>query len=278
MIDMIINDKGELLIRQRHTKPSVYLDHWALMSFAEDGANREKFISTIKVKEGTLCLSWLSFMEFAKVSRRQQEEAERFIDAVLPNIICMNPIFFEVISAERENQPEIKNIVHIDVGLARIFLAGAVQLVPPFSVRSLLDYCRDPRLMSDCDKFVRSSVARIESLREEYRTNAVFRRQVTTYDPNKFKDSKTQQLFLGIAQPLIANPKLKLTRQHVFDLMHTVVPSSYCDFVLLDAHWATQVEQAKQRLRKAGVNNAIVNVYCGKKGGLGCFLVDLSLS
>jgi hypothetical protein len=50
------------------------------------------------------------------------------------------------------------------------------------------------------------------------------------------------------------------------DFFHAVVPTRYCDFVLLDKDWAAHVERARKRLSDAGGDQAIATVFSKQAG------------
>ena len=74
---------------------------------------------------------------------------------------------------------------------------------------------------------------------------------------------------------LLIDPKTKITRNHAIDLFHAVVPAGYCDLVLLDKHWAAQVDRVRSRLVSAGITVPIAKVFSGKRGGVSRFLNEL---
>ena len=71
------------------------------------------------------------------------------------------------------------------------------------------------------------------------------------------------------------NRKLKITRKHAIDLLHAVVPVAYCDFVLLDKNWRTQVEHARTRFNKAGLSVPIARIFSEQENGIERFLYEL---
>ena len=46
MLTLYTDADGTPRVRHEHTSPAVYLDHWALMDFAEDQALADKFRQT----------------------------------------------------------------------------------------------------------------------------------------------------------------------------------------------------------------------------------------
>ena len=80
-----------------------------------------------------------------------------------------------------------------------------------------------------------------------------------------------------VRSPLV-NLMTKLTRNQSIDLLHAVVPVSYCDLVLLDNHLETQVDRVRSRLVSAGIRVPVAKVFSGKRDGITRFLNDLGSS
>ena len=50
---------------------------------------------------------------------------------------------------------------------------------------------------------------------------------------------------------------------------------AYCDYVLLDGHWATQVEQARKRITDGGLSFPMAKVFSEKNDGIKNFFKRL---
>jgi len=59
------------------------------------------------------------------------------------------------------------------------------------------------------------------------------------------------------------------------DVSHAIVAVGYCEYVLLDGHWATQVEQAQKRISDRGMSFPIAKVFSEKANGMEKFLQEL---
>ena len=77
---------------------------------------------------------------------------------------------------------------------------------------------------------------------------------------------------------LLVDKGTKMTRNQAIDLIHVVVPVAYCDFVLLDKHWETQVGRVRSRLNKADMSVPVGKVFSGKANGVDRFLCELESS
>jgi hypothetical protein len=71
---------------------------------------------------------------------------------------------------------------------------------------------------------------------------------------------------------LLVNKQMKITPNHAIDLLHAVVPVAYCNIVLLDKHWESQVERVRQRFVAARMRVPMAKVFSARSNGIDCFL------
>ena len=87
MIEFMINRSGDLKLLQRDVPPTVYLDHWALRRFSENNSLATRLTTALQSQNGTLALSWLNVVEFAKMTvERQARNVETLLEAILPRV------------------------------------------------------------------------------------------------------------------------------------------------------------------------------------------------
>jgi hypothetical protein len=79
-------------------------------------------------------------------------------------------------------------------------------------------------------------------------------------------------LLRAIVQGLIADRALPKDPNSAIDFLHTIVPSAYCDFVLLDGQWRHRVERAIEKLDAAGIPAKVATPFEEGKGGVQRFL------
>jgi len=68
---------------------------------------------------------------------------------------------------------------------------------------------------------------------------------------------------------------MSLSSNDALDFLHGVVPIAYSDYVLLDRRWASLGRQAVQRLRNAGHETLVAEIFSGEQGQLEMFLLSL---
>jgi hypothetical protein len=64
----------------------------------------------------------------------------------------------------------------------------------------------------------------------------------------------------------------QLTRNDAADFFHAIVPLAYCNYMLLDGHWATQASVAAHRLYGTGQFETIAQAFSKRQNGLLRFL------
>ncbi len=105
MIEWVILRNGLALV-QKLVAPSVYLDHWALLTFSGDAELSRRFTSALEARGGTLALSWVNVAEFAKVgSEEDARRAEEFVEANLPRLFFLEANPFVVRQRETRQYP-----------------------------------------------------------------------------------------------------------------------------------------------------------------------------
>ena len=62
----------------------------------------------------------------------------------------------------------------------------------------------------------------------------------------------------------ILRGNMGITSNDWCDMHHAIVPLAYCDFVLLDQRWHGIMSQIQNRLKKAGHDKEMAEVFCGR--------------
>ncbi len=254
---------GELTITQENFSPCVYLDHWALRNLSQDRASSDRFTNGLKNRGGTLALSWLNLVEFTAVTdNRQIDMADRLVEQVAPNLVFMALDPWLVISNEDSAIKE--NLRHGD-WLDKLIFEAFVKMprdgLSPISTRGLFrQYPPGTRLTED---LAATFLEKIEKARKQYSTDKNAQRMVNKPLKGSRIYPATRFLIPELLRVLIKNAAQKLTKNDASDFLHAVVPLAYCDYVLLDAHWATQAKAAADRLRKVGHIEKIAQTLSG---------------
>lgn len=278
MIKLTINKEGNLYVDEWCIPPTVYLDHWAWRKISESKTLTNRFSSALKARGGTLAFSWLNIIEFGKVTVEEQtRKADALLDEIWPHVFILYPNFFKVIEQEY------------------IILAGGERVAPHADLETLKSILKlsplgpnslcplpTPHLFGlvpstgvTYDDFADSVIHHIESLRQDYCNNREFYSTVNRIPKGGRIEFGTQFIARELLRSFLKNRTMQISRNHAMDVSHAIVAVAYCDYVLLDGHWATQVEQARKRIRDGGTSFHMAKVFSEKANGVETFLGEL---
>jgi len=277
MIELSVKDTGEPNARMRSPSPTVYLDHWAIRQFSESKELASQLTTAITSRGGTLAISWVNLAEFTKVTVEEQaRKAEKLIEATFPRVFLLDVNSFLVIERENrllEGAPPIPP--HADVDFLKAIIGLDPDSVNLLSARDLFAVLRNEASMQRFNNLADTIVGRIEALRDKLETDSQFQSAIARLPSGTPIQRGTRFILRELIRTLLVDPKTKLTRNHAIDLFHAVVPAAYCDLVLLDKHWETQIERVRSRLVSAGISVSVAKVFSGKRGGVSRFLEEL---
>ena len=84
----------------------------------------------------------------------------------------------------------------------------------------------------------------------------------------------TGALRIALIEQLFLQAQPDLDAHDVIDMLHTVVPGAYCQFVLLDGRWCDLVDRARRRLSRAGISG-VAQAFSDRNNGVSRFLEAL---
>ncbi len=272
MIEFRINENDDLEVGQADIPPNVYLDHWALRRFSESQDLSDRLTAALKQRNGTLALSWMNLAEFTKVADEEQaSKGEALLEKILPNIFFIEVDFGEVIQREDNLLAGGKFMPpHFDLDLLRMFSQMKPNSLNPFTAHALFKVIQS-KVSTRFDSLADTGIDRIEALRTQYAGTSAIKRLPSGPPIQR----GTRFIFRELVRALIVDKGTRITRNQVIDLFHAVVPVAYCDFVLLDKYWETQIGRVCSRFEKAGMAVPTAKVFSAKADGLNQFLNDL---
>jgi len=277
MIGFVIGRSGDLEIVQRDFSPTVYLDHWALLSFAENETLGTRLTAALKSQNGTLALSWLNVVEFTKVmAEGQARSVKQLLEMNLPRVFFLEVEPFSVIRREDEllaGRPLVAP--HADLDFLREFAHIKPMSLNSFTAHGLFKAVQDSPLGRSFEGLADSVVARVKALRYELDRSPSFQSAVRRSPSGSQIQRGTRFLLREMLRTLLVDKRMKITRNHAIDLLHAVVPVAYCDLVLLDKHWETQVDRVRQRFVAARMRVPMAKVFSARRNGLDRFLTEL---
>jgi hypothetical protein len=269
---------GDLSVIHRDISPSVYLDHWAWRRISGNPELSKRFSAILKARAGTLSLSWLNLVEYSQVEdEKQARQAEAFLEANMPHVFFIDPEPFAVLKREDQilaGQRGV-NAPHSDDKVVTEFLKMYRESVDPLSARNLFSMMCNKTTRSDFGRLADTVVGRLEAMRKEFDTDAAFQSTVKRLPKGPRLSQGTRFVVPELVGTVLRDGGMRITRNHAVDFLHATVPVSYCDLVLLDRHWTTQVEKVRARLKTAGIDVPIARVFSEADNGVERFLRDL---
>jgi hypothetical protein len=236
--------------------------------------------AALHTRNGTLALSWLNLAEFSKLTSQQQaRQTEALIEAILPSVFFLEIDPFKV--RDRENKLLAGGPArppHECPELLKALIALRPVSVKPLTARDLFAVMQNSKLAQGFDDLADTVVGRVETLRKEVDADPDFRSAVQRPPTWLQIQRGTRVIVRELVRALLVDKDTKITRNQAIDLLHAVVPVAYCDLVLLDKHWETQVERARSRLNGASISVPIARVFSGKANGVDRFLSELESS
>ena len=262
-----------LYVTQSFDAPTVYLDHWAIMTFAEDRALQDRLVTDIRDKGGTLVLSTLSFGEFAApVDPRHCRQAEEFIDRVMPRIFLTDQRLDEILAQERA-QPDnrVRFPPSSDTRQLRLLVQRCLDAGRPLSIHGFIGLARDwaPQIVAQLADLTRQYRERFERARQD----AVYRQRARDTLPDA-RRPRTMVIMGELMRGFALDQNAELTPNNCIDFLHALQVNS-CDFVLLDRAWQNRVEEMRRRILQSDPQMEIARCYSCGNNGLERFLVDL---
>lgn len=229
-----------LQVRQYFQRPAVYLDHWAFRRFSQDPKKREALVNAIADRDGMLAIGRLNLLEFTRVTDEAQvRAAEQLVQAVLPRIFFLDIQIMDVVRRE-------------DAGEAGA--CGDMEMFEHFG-RPLLDDVEQWRAMRLLD-ILTSGTYRPRFAQIEVNVLAGLN-EYSGLDPRTAREGleaaqQRPRATLGLARALVdeifRDKRRPLDPGDASDMLHTVVPCAYCDYVLIDSEWRDYVGRVRNRL------------------------------
>lgn len=268
MLTVDLGPDGLPVLMQNVTSPSVYLDLWALMDFAEDDALRDRLVAVLRRRGGTLAVSWVLLLEFSKVARDDTRgRVIELLEDLGSQLAFLQPLADRVVDEEDRllaTPPSLWDRgPHHDMDFVKMAQRCAR---PPrvLDVPALFELMSDPDFASQraqMEAVATHSSALLEEKRQKYRNDPAF--AATVDAPRKGETplpQPTRYVIRELFQGLIRDEK-KMTVNDWIDLLHMEVAVSYLDLVLLDRSWAARANDIRARLAKAGLLTNYARVF-----------------
>ena len=265
----------ELRVRQSFESPTVYMDHWAIMTFSEDLVLQDRFISAMALKGGTLLLSNISMGEFAEAENvRHSLDAEKFLERVLPNIFLTDFAFDKLLARE---QVEVNNERRFwppaDLPQLKLLAELAPGGPPCLTVNTFVQMAHQHRI--ELANVTAEVVNKIRDGFEQVRKHPDYVLKAKNTLPSE-KRTRTMIIMGKLMRGFNLDSNASISENDVIDFLHAAMPINCCDYVLLDGPWVGRVNTLKQRIASTGMNMPIAKCFSKtKNGGVEAFLDSL---
>ncbi len=263
-----INIDGRIAVKigQIAYPPTVYLDTWALFDFIEDNDLADKFIKILNNLGGTLMLSMISVIENMAIDDQEQiQNLYKFIDSIEAAFLDFN--FTRVIRKEKINK---KISPAIDLELLDAFMK-IHESENPLKVSEIFSaYRQDLESGKVLEENWEQSLFPIivkarNNINSLSNTKKRFRKRKEKANTCKFPC--TEFLWESCIDYIAINENMEMPNKEWYDVLHTIVPAAYCDFLLIDKRWLNFI-------KSTGLNSSqIAKVY--SRQNLNEFLKDL---
>jgi hypothetical protein len=262
----IKNDGDGYFARQTLTSPSVYLDHWAIRKISTDRPVSERFAEALRRSSGTLALSFITQAEFAGVQfDATADSADRMLDSIAPHFFFIRAEPFEVIVREAAlASGQISEDPAADDPLLQQF----VELAPgPLLGKGLFKLMVKigADLQPEMEQLGLGTLEGIARLQRRYDAEPDLRRSANKAPRGTVGIRSTLALTQVLMRRFLRDRAEKPDANDAIDLLHTIVPVSYCDYVVLDKRWGAAVNEARRTLLECGITTPLARVYSEKK-------------
>ncbi|MCG2790925.1 MAG: hypothetical protein L6305_04135 [Actinomycetia bacterium] len=271
-----INGRIAVKIDQITYPPTVYLDTWALFDFIGNNELADKFINILNTVDGTLMLSIMSILECMGLKNQEQLQFLcDFIDSIgLDRIAILDFNFMRVNVKEKIYKkiggPFLKISPAIDLELLDLIIKIHEPKEPLKISEIILAYQKDLKsgkiLKEDWEQCLFPIILRARNNTIAL-SNAKKRFRKRKENANTYKFPCTEYLLESCIDYIVINENMKMPNKEWYDVLHTIVPAAYCDFLLIDKRWLNFI-------KSTGLNSPqIAKVYAQRN--LSEFLKDL---
>jgi hypothetical protein len=239
-----VTDEG-VSIEQVTNRPSLYLDQWMWSLLSYDRQLRGRFLALGNERKPTIMYSYVTVLELAQIEDRNQIEAITEVMASFDyGFSDANPS--GVISKERELEVPGGGAFHdqnpsCDIEFIRNYFLNVMDPLKPFIISPILRKLREEGKTGTYREMGRrfENALTPTVLRARYDSDALKRakRRHSKKELQRSKPPYTQDIYRLALDFAVVNETMKMTSSEWIDLLHTVVPVSYFDFVLLDKRW-----------------------------------------
>ena len=241
-----IDGRIEVKIDQIAYPPTVYLDTWVIFDFIGDNKLADNFIKILNNLGGTLILSMVSIIETMAIENQEQiQHIYKFIDSIgAEKIAFLDFNLTRVIGNEKKYKNNNGQFLKISPAIDFESLNALLEIHKPENSLKVseifLAYRQDlengkvlnEKWGEDLFPIVTRARNDINAL-----SNAKKRFRKRKENANTYKFPCTEFLLESCIDYIAINENMKMPDKEWYDVLHTIVPAAYCDFLLIDKRW-----------------------------------------
>lgn len=262
---------GTISVEQVLTKPTVYLDHWAIRKFSDEGSLQDRFVSSIHASRGCMLFTVQNMVEFSGMSDLSAAvRTEKFLDRVLPHLFVVDAALQAGFMLPAEAYAD--DLVPWHDWLLKAFgqrwfthgkrltADGILQEIVQQRQKLAAEFLRSNHLIAAAIVALRSDPLQVEKAR--------------TFRPVTGK-SLRNTVMAEIMRDTHLNPRASFSANDASDMVHAVPAAVMCELALLDSKWCDKIEKVRQRFKTHNITNPIARVYSHRRDGVEKFLQAL---
>ncbi|MCK4789845.1 MAG: hypothetical protein KAV87_39260 [Desulfobacteraceae bacterium] len=272
-IDFFMASDG-VHVRQSFDSPTVYLDHWAIRMFSDDQGIQDRFVNALMSKGGTILLSNVSFIEFARATdARHCRDAEAFFERLLPNIFLTDFALDKILEQEgAEPNNQRRFWPSADLPQLKLFAERAQHTPLGFTMNGFISQVHIHR--ADLSNLTKNVACSIINGIESARNDPAYVRKAKNSSPSE-KRPRTMVILGELIRGYNLDRTAPISENDAIDLLHAAMSTNCCDYVLLDGPWTERVEKMRHRIAKAGMTMPIAKCFSNRANGVSVFLAEL---
>jgi hypothetical protein len=232
-------------IEQITTRPSLYFDQWMWCLLSEQNRLRKKLVEVGARLKATIMYSFATLLELALIEDQEQIEAiTEVMESFDYGFSDADPSM--VIRREQELEvPEGSAFYNLnpccDVELIKNYFLNVMDPLKPFQIWPILTKLKEEG-KSGTYKTIRQRFGEnltpiVMKARQDPAALARAKERHSKKQLQRNKPPYTQDIYKLALDFAVVNEDMKMTPTEWIDLLHTVVPVAYFDFVLLDKRW-----------------------------------------
>jgi hypothetical protein len=236
---------------QTGLRPLIYLDNWAFNTFSINNNYRDRFVDIVNSLGGTLAISIVNLFEIVNRDDKDQILSIcRLVDLIDGIFIDVNPN--NVIQRE-------KDFENIDSDLLPSSPCADTQLLMGYFLHvhnplkipkisdAILNLCgaRQSDKNTIIDNFETELYPKIENARNDAdMLEQAKRRYANKSYRIRTKYPYTADLNSRCIDFIVINENMKMPNKEWRDILHLIVPVSYCDYVCIDTRWESFIKSS----------------------------------